>query len=488
MNTELKSEAITNLPLAQYRNYQSLMNLVPGATPTQFQNALTDSPGRSLRTYVNGQNPNSNNTKSDGATNVNLWLPHHAMYVAPAETIDTVNISTSSFDAEQGMAGGAAITRDHQVGHQRVPGLGVRVLQLRRAQRAARTSPRAKTPLDRNIFGGTLGGPIQKNSLFFFGSYEGFFDRSTTQIFYDVPTAAMRNGDFSGDHANGTLQQSTTRRRATPTAPAARRLPATRSRQTASARWRRRSSATTRCRTCRATRATTCATPTAPVDRNNYDVKLNWNRTASHQLWGKYSQMDADVSNLFYLGVDGGGIGDTAVKQFTLGQTWTLNSSTVLDSTFGFSRQNQEVHRARTSRWATSASDTLGIPGTNGATSYADDPRYAGFPPFNPGFSAIGNNAGWNPLYRDERTYAFSTNVTKLMGQHEVRFGYSGNYLYLDHWQPGDVATPRGDFTFNGAATRLFGAGTQTANLYNQYAQFLLGYSPPRPRASSTRR
>ena len=86
------------------------MNLVPGATPTQFQNALTDSPGRSLRTYVNGQNPNSNNTKSDGATNVNLWLPHHAMYVAPAETIDTVNISTSSFDAEQGMAGGAAIT------------------------------------------------------------------------------------------------------------------------------------------------------------------------------------------------------------------------------------------------------------------------------------------------------------------------------------------------------------------------------------------
>ncbi len=42
--------------------------------------------------------------------------------------------------------------------------------------------------------------------------------------------------------------------------------------------------------------------------------------------------------------------------------------------------------------------DTLGIPGTNGATSYADDPRYAGFPSFNPGFSAIGNNAGWNPL------------------------------------------------------------------------------------------
>ncbi len=212
------------------------------------------------------------------------------------------------------------------------------------------------------------------------------------------------------------------------------------------------------------------------VDRNNYDVKLNWNRTTSHQIWGKYSQMDADVGNLFYLGVDGGGNGDTAVKQFTVGQTWTLNSSTVLDCTFGFSRQNQNVLASRTSRSATSAPTRSASRARNGAISYADDPRYAGFPSFNPGFSAIGNNAGWNPLYRDERTYAFSTNVTKLMGQHEVRFGYSGNYLYMDHWQPGDVATPRGDFTFNGAATRLFGAGTQTANLYNQYAQFLLGY------------
>ena len=41
---------------------------------------------------------------------MNIWLPNHNMYISPAETVDTVNISTSSFDAEQGKAGGAAVT------------------------------------------------------------------------------------------------------------------------------------------------------------------------------------------------------------------------------------------------------------------------------------------------------------------------------------------------------------------------------------------
>ena len=63
-----------------------------------------------------------------------------------------------------------------------------------------------KTPVKKNIFGGTIGGPIKQNKLFFFGSYEGYYDRSTSQIFYDVPTAAMRNGDLSGAVTKGVLQ------------------------------------------------------------------------------------------------------------------------------------------------------------------------------------------------------------------------------------------------------------------------------------------
>ena len=44
VSTDLKPADVVNLPLNQYRNYQYLMNLVPGATPPEFQNAQTDTP------------------------------------------------------------------------------------------------------------------------------------------------------------------------------------------------------------------------------------------------------------------------------------------------------------------------------------------------------------------------------------------------------------------------------------------------------------
>ncbi len=110
VHVELNVAALKNLTLPNYRNYQSLINLVPGATPAGFQNAVTDTPARALTTNINGTNRNNNNTRVDGATNVYIWLPHHTVYVPPVETIETVNITTNAFDAEQGMAGGAAIT------------------------------------------------------------------------------------------------------------------------------------------------------------------------------------------------------------------------------------------------------------------------------------------------------------------------------------------------------------------------------------------
>ncbi|MGH9162396.1 MAG: TonB-dependent receptor, partial [Vicinamibacteraceae bacterium] len=474
-HTELKSKEVTDLPLSNYRNYQSLMNLVPGATPATFQNALTDTPARSLRTFVNGQNPNSNATKTDGATNLNIWLPHHVMYVSPAETVDTVNISTSNFSAEQGQAGGAAVTVLTKSGTNQLSGSAFELFNNERLNARPFFDPE-KLPIDRHIAGGTLGGPILRNRLFYFGSYEGFFERSSAFEFLDVPSVALRGGDFgNATNEDGSVQTihdpatgnpDGTGRQPFPSnvmphnrmSPAAQRLldlypaPNTGEAHDATRNFLRQND--------------------TDVDRHNADVKINWNRTSSHQIWGKYSQMNAVVGNLFYLGVDGSGKGDTKVYQSTLGHTWTLGPTLVLDSTFGFSRQDQTV-LASDFELGFFGRDVLGIPGTNGGSGqFADDERYSGFPQFNIGFSTLGNSAGWNPLFRDERTYAITTNVTKTAGNHELRFGYSGNYLYLDHWQP-EIANPRGNFDFAGNATALNGG--QTPNLYNTYAAFLLG-------------
>src|SRR6185503_5946230 len=66
--------------------------------------------------------------------------------------------------------------------------------------------------------------------------------------------------------------------------------------------------------------------PRNPVaNRDNYDLKLNWNRTSAHQVFWKFSTMQAQVENLFFLGSNGGGIGDTHNYLTTLGHTWTLS-------------------------------------------------------------------------------------------------------------------------------------------------------------------
>jgi hypothetical protein len=217
--------------------------------------------------------------------------------------------------------------------------------------------------------------------------------------------------------------------------------------------------------------------------RDNYDGKVNWNRTSAHQIWGKFSYMNAVVDDLTnYLGLDPNAQGDggfTKVYQATTGQTWTFTPTMLMDMTFGFGRQNQHV-LGPDFQAGNYGLDVLGIPGTNnqGSNSVAFPERYAGFPVFNTGFSAVGNRDGWNPIFRDERTYSLATNLTKVKGRHDIRGGYLMNFFYLDHWQP-ETGNPRGQFDFNGAVTALNATGAQTNNFYNQYAAFLLGYTQP---------
>ena len=90
------------------------------------------------------------------------------MYVSPAETIDTVNVSTSNFDAEQGNAGGAAITVITKSGTNEFKGSAFAFYNNQNFNAKpyfATEKPNASSHID----GATLGGPIAKNKLFFFG-------------------------------------------------------------------------------------------------------------------------------------------------------------------------------------------------------------------------------------------------------------------------------------------------------------------------------
>jgi hypothetical protein len=201
VSVNLEPRALVNLPLAAYRNYQMLINLVPGATPARFQNAVIDTPGRALTTNINGQERGANNTRLDGAANILVTMPHHVVYVPPVESIQEVNISTNSFEAEQGMTGGAAVTVVTKSGTNEFHG-SLFGMHQDNAMRAflwdeRRVGVTRKPKNIRNILGGSLGGPIKKNQWFFFGDWEGVFERVGRSLLLSVFPADYRQGDFT---------------------------------------------------------------------------------------------------------------------------------------------------------------------------------------------------------------------------------------------------------------------------------------------------
>jgi TonB-dependent receptor-like protein len=74
-----------------------------------------------------------------------------------------------------------------------------------------------------------------------------------------------------------------------------------------------------------------------------------------------------------------------------------------------------------------------------------------------------------------EENWTTSQNFTKIMGTHQIRFGFDGILLKLTHWQPELGGGPRGVFYFDGDITSLKGGDSPTQ--FNDYAAFLLGDS-----------
>ncbi len=471
VHTELSEKAILNLPLNQYRNFQTLINLVPGATPGKFQNAIADTPERALSTNINGTNRNNNNTRVDGAADVFVWLPHHAVYIPPAETVQEVNISTNNFDPEQGMTGGAAITVITKSGTNAFHGVAFEYFQNQalRAKQFFETGPKGDSKL--NDFGGTFGGPIKKDTLFFFGSYDGTYERDNRNTgLVTLPTAAIRAGDFTGTgtiiydphtgNPDGTGRTPFPNQAAIPIDPIAAKILALIPTLAPGA----------------PNTDNYSKSATQKLNRNNFDAKVDWNRTSRHSIFAKYSAMKSVFHGEPSLGqaigdcACDGGLGDfhDLVQLVTVGHTWTLSPTLVVDGNVGFTRMSEYGQTPDFGK--NIGSDVLGIPGTNNGS----DLRSSGIPLFAvTGFANLGNSEGWNPAYRNDWSFTSSHNVRWSHGKHQISAGTDIVHHHLNHWQPELGSGPRGEFDFGGSTTALNGGATP--NLFNAFAQFELG-------------
>ena len=217
VRTEIPTTQLENLPVPVGRNYQNLFVTVPGISPPENMHSVAVNPARGLAFSSNGTTRNANAIRIEGAISNNLWLPHVAAYVPALEAIESVGVTTSTFDADQGLSGGMSANVLIKSGTNQLHGSVFEYFfnEAMKSRPYFLPATEEKPDASQNQFGGTLGGPIVRNKLFFFGSYQGTFDKQLAQRFGTVPTAAMRNGDFSasptpiydpatGNAANGT--------------------------------------------------------------------------------------------------------------------------------------------------------------------------------------------------------------------------------------------------------------------------------------------
>ncbi|MBE7545147.1 MAG: TonB-dependent receptor [Bryobacteraceae bacterium] len=193
----LTATKLTALPLKS-RNFVSLTLLVPGSVspnPEGMNNRF------GARPYVNGNREQTNNFMLDGV-DVNDSIDNRVGYSPNVDALEEVKVLTGNAAADYGNAGGATVMMTLKSGTNEFRGNLFHFLRNDKLDangffrnRSAATATR--TGFKRNIFGGTLGGPIKADKAFFFVDYEGTEQRSGGPGNATVAPQAWRDGDLS---------------------------------------------------------------------------------------------------------------------------------------------------------------------------------------------------------------------------------------------------------------------------------------------------
>jgi hypothetical protein len=472
VRTEIETKQLSNLPVPLGRNYQNLFVTIPGVSPPQNIHSVAVNPARGLIFSSGGTTQNANAIRIEGAISNNLWLPHVAAYIPALEAIDTVSVVTSTFDADEGLAGGMSANVRIKSGTNELHGSGFEYFynEGMKARPYFLPGNTAKPDAQQNQYGGTLGGPIVRDKLFFFGSYEGTRDKQMATKFVTVPTMAMRAGDLSASPnpiydplsgaANGTGR----------TAFAGNIIPANRLDPTAQKLLALLPTPTNG-------NLTDNYFATAPFifNRQKVDAKVTANPTAKLTFAGRLGWLHHEFNSPPVFGAAGGvPVSDAAGKQqFGSGNTYSITGSAsyvatpslIVDAYTGVTKMYAISEPARLHE--NLGTDFLGLPGTNGGGEL-----YGGWPQFNITNYALIGAAGSNgtPYLDDNWQYQFTTNATWTKGRHTLKFGGDIVRQALNRFETG---SPSGSFTFGGGPTTL--SGGPSANQFNTIATFLLG-------------
>ena len=179
------SESLVNMPLSG-RNFTQLGNLTAGvvASNTQFRT----SGARGMYQQVS----------FDGVSALNNRGNNLFMYPS-VDAVEEFKVQATNYTAEYGGHAGANVQLQLKSGSNSLHGSAFNYVRNDSldARNYFAKAPTPKPELDRQQFGGVIGGPVRRNQTFFMGSYEGVQETRETVAQANVLTAEMRRGDFS---------------------------------------------------------------------------------------------------------------------------------------------------------------------------------------------------------------------------------------------------------------------------------------------------
>src|SRR5579883_2308548 len=436
----MTQKAAMELPVFS-RDVSRLYFLVPGVQATGTT-AASEQPQDIYRPSIGGQYWGGISFQLEGTDNRESVLGEPVI-TPNLDSLSELKITTTAYDAEFGQASQAVISAQTKSGTNQMHGsafeyrrdnIGAARDPFAQSQPIAGTNGRLIPSTLWNQFGGSVGGPIQKDKTFYFGDYQGSRQRNGGSVLTRVPTAAERSGDLS-DLGTPFFDPCSSGPNCTGN-PAARTqfpnnaIPASLIAPQASTLLGYIPMPNIAGVTGAAPNY--AASGSAIVNSDSFDVRVDRYQTEKLHMFGRYSFLQVAQQAPGAFGLEAGGpqfavatyAGQSSLRSQSLayGLDYIIRPDWLADFRFGFFRYRVFVNP---NGLGTSPAKDAGIPGLNVDAFYTSGmPAFTlnGTGGFNFGYS-LGVNSCNCPLNEQENEYQYVGNITHTFGNHSVKFG-----------------------------------------------------------------
>ena len=469
VDIQFSQKYVQDLPILN-RNFTNFELLSPGTQKLPgFNHAATENPQGGGQIQVNGQHFSGTNFELDGTDNQDPILG--IIVVNPnLDAIGEAKIALQDYDAESGKATSGVVRVQTKSGSNDIHGTGF--FFYRNSDQQARDPFTNKpgvplAPATWKQFGGSVGGPIIKNKLFFFGDYQGTKQVQGITNLYTIPTAEVLQtcnpatnaasatpgfcdlseylnafGPPVGGVASGQIYD--------PNTPGSNPLNGSGraafvnnmipigdiSQNVGNV------LAAFPTPTASGVNNNFVSTGSGPFNQKSFDVRIDYSAPHNYQVFGRFSLDYFSLSGLGGLGELGGtgfgpgGLnGSSNVHNYSLatGFTKPIGAKWLTDFRFGYFKYNPQTAYSDATQ---APMDTFGFPGLNSGPGIQGLPTTGGLS----GFLFTGNGSPSNfgdglnigrcncPLTESEQQFQFVNNWTRTQGNHTIKFGADIRY------------------------------------------------------------